>query len=105
LYFLEKINNQIYEEYPSIPSYSLFVDLDYYSVFPSTANVRLASDFPFGLHPGERSNVEAVFRKAKEQPTPAIVLRMAFRDGYAIHQITQVMQAPDIAAAWLKDQE
>lgn len=65
----------------------------YYGVFPSSARVCLASDFPFNLHPEERST----FRRAKEQPQPGIVLRVAFRDGFAIHYITSVVQAPHIA--------
>lgn len=105
LYFLDKINDQIKKEYPSIPSSSLFVDLNYYSAFPPSASVRLASDFPFEMHPNERSNTQALFRRAREQPKPAIVLRMAFRDGYAIHQMTWLMTAPQIAVAELTERE
>jgi hypothetical protein len=105
LYFLDSINDQINKKYSSIPLASLFVDMDYYNVFLSNATVRLASDFPFELHPGERSNTEALFHRAKTSSTPATVLRMALRDGYAIHQITTLMQAPHIAAASLKAEE
>jgi hypothetical protein len=105
LFFLDKINDQIKKEYPSTPSSSLFVDLNYYSAFPASANVRLASNFPFEMNPNLKPNVETLFRRAREETKPAIVLRMAFRDGYAIHEMTWVMLAPHIAAAELTDQE